>query len=150
MLCEHCNKKDATSIFLISQTGKLQYLCGACYRKINNEVELESLAIKETNNIKIEPKCPSCGTTYKEFNMSKMFGCEECYNAFEEFLKSSFLPLFKEQKYFGKKPNAYYVEKQIKELEQMVEICLKNNNFQKATQYGLEIKRLKEQNYDRF
>ena len=149
MLCEHCNKKDATSIFVSSENGKLQYLCGACYRKINNEVELESLAIKETNNIKIETKCPSCGTTFKEFKASNLFGCEECYNAFEEYLQSSFLLQFKEQKYLGKKPNIYYVEKQIKELEQMVEICLKNGNYQKATQYGLEVQKLKGQNYDR-
>ena len=47
----------------------------------------------------------------------------------------------------GKKPNAFYVEKQIKELEQMVEICLKNGDLQKATKYGLEIQKLKEQNY---
>ena len=53
----------------------------------------------------------------------------------------------KEKKYLGKKPNAYYVQKQIAELEQMVEICLKNNNLQKATKYGLEIQKLKEQNY---
>lgn len=149
MLCQNCNKKDATSIFISPQNGKLQYLCGACYRKLNNDVELESLAIKETNIVKIEEKCQSCGTTFKEFKASNLFGCEDCYLAFETFLKSEFLPHFKEQKYLGKKPNAYYIQKQIKELEQMVEICLKNGNLQKATQYGLEIQQLKEQNYDK-
>ena len=39
------------------------------------------------------------------------------------------------------------MKRQIAELEQMVEICLKNNNLQKATKYGLEIQKLKEQNY---
>lgn len=149
MLCENCNQKDSTSIFVSPKTRQLQYLCGACYRKINNDIELETLALKATKDIKIEAKCNSCGTTFAEFKASGMFGCEECYTAFEDYLKTNFLPLFKEQKYLGKKPNAYYVQKQIKELEQMVEICLKNGNLQKATIYGKEIQKLKEQNYDK-
>lgn len=147
MLCENCKKKDATSIFISPQTGKLQYLCGICYRLLNNDVELESLAINETNKIKITAKCNSCGTSFDEFSASGLFGCAECYDTFEEFLNTNFISKFKEQSYLGKKPNAFYVEKQIKELEQMVEICLKNGDLQKATKYGLEIQKLKEQNY---
>lgn len=147
MLCEQCKKKDATSIFVSAQTNKLQYLCGTCYRRINNDVELETLAIKEINRVKIQEKCQNCGTTFDEFKASGLFGCAECYCAFENYLKTEFLPKFKEQTYLGKKPNAFYVQKQIKELEQMVEICLKNGNFQQATKYGVEIQKLKEQNY---
>lgn len=147
MLCENCQNKDATSIYLSPKTNKLMYLCGACYRKINNDVELESLAIKETSNIAFELKCDVCGETFEELKSSKLLGCENCYNVFKDFLADNFLHMFQEQNYLGKKPNAYYVEKQIKELEQMVEICLKNNNLQKATKYGLEIQKLKEQNY---
>lgn len=149
MLCENCGKKDATSIFMSPKDNKLKYLCGNCYRKINNDVELENLALKETNEIKIEEKCLGCGETFAEFMSSGLFGCEQCYDAFSNYLKSNFLNNFNEQKYLGKKPNAYYVQKQIKELEQMVEICLKNGNLQKATKYGIEIKKLKEQNYDK-
>lgn len=148
MLCENCGKKDATSIFMSSK-NKLMYLCGGCYRKINNDVELESFALNETKKIKLEEKCSVCGETFKEFQSSGLLGCENCYEAFKEFLKNSFINQFKEQKYLGKKPNAFYVNKQISELEQMVEICLKNGNLQKATKYGLEIQKLKEQSYGR-
>lgn len=148
MLCDSCGKKDATSIFM-SKDNKLKYLCGTCYRKLNNEIELEMLAIKETNNIELETKCLSCGETFEEFKSSGMFGCENCYNAFADYLNKIFITKFKEQKYLGKKPNIFYIKKQIKELEQMVEICLKNGNLQKATKYGVEIEKLKEQCYGR-
>lgn len=147
MLCENCGKKDATSIYMSPKDNKLKYLCGACYRKINNDNELDVLALKEIRDVKLEAKCLNCGETFNEFMSSGLFGCENCYDAFSEYLNNNFLTLFKEKKYLGKKPNAYYVQKQIAELEQMVEICLKNNNLQKATKYGLEIQKLKEQNY---
>ncbi|MBE7075072.1 MAG: hypothetical protein E7376_03760 [Clostridiales bacterium] len=147
MLCENCGQKDATSIFLSPKSGKIQYLCGKCYRLLNNEVELESFALKEIKQVKFENKCISCGTTFAEFKSSGYFGCEKCYQAFQEYLNTNFLIQFKEQKYLGKKPNAYYIDKQIKELEQLIEICLKNGNLQKATKYGLEVKKLKEESY---
>ena len=147
MLCENCGQKNAVSIFLSPETNKIQYLCGNCYRIINNDIELESLAIKEINNVKIEIKCNSCGINFKEFKSSGHFGCEKCYNAFVDFINDEFLSKFKETKYLGKKPNAYYIEKQINELEQLIEICVKNGNYQKATKYGLEVKKLKEECY---
>lgn len=147
MLCENCNKKDATSIFMTPNGNRLQYLCGDCYRKLNNDVEMEVFALKETKNVKIEQCCSCCGETFKEFLNSGIFGCENCYKTFNDYLINNFLVLFKEKKYLGKKPNAYYVEKQIRELEQMVEICLKNGNLQQATKYGVEITKLKEQSY---
>ena len=57
--------------------------------------------------------------------------------------------MFKEQKYLGKKPNLFYVEQEIKNLEQLIEICVKNGNLQKATKYGKELEKLKEVYYDR-
>lgn len=147
MLCENCGTKDATSIFMSPKHNKLLYLCGSCYRKLNNDVELEQFAQSQANLVSLKTVCPNCGETFEEFKSSGLFGCECCYDAFGEYLKNNFLSQFKEQKYLGKKPNAFYIDKQIKELEQMVEICLKNGNLQKATKYGLEIQKLKEQSY---
>ena len=149
MLCEKCQKQNATSIFLSPETNKIIYLCGACYRKTNNDIELEKFAIKETVEINHEQVCTNCGTSYAEFIKTSSFGCEKCYEAFKDYVEKNIINLFDERQYLGKKPNAYYVQKQIKELEQMVEICLKNGNLQKATKYGLEIKKLKEDNYAR-
>ena len=142
MLCENCGKKDATSIFMPPNSNKLKYLCGACYKKINNDIELEQFVYSETKNIKGDEVCTNCGTSLKEFEKTELFGCSECYKTFYKYIKENFLPLFKEQKYLGKKPNLFYVENEIKNLENLIEICLKNGNLQKATVYGKELEKL--------
>ena len=147
MLCENCKNKNATSFCIDENTKKLKYLCGECYRNLNREKELERFAYAETLNFSVEATCKECGTTFNEFKASKLFGCANCYKAFDTYIYQSFLPNFKEQKYLGKKPNAFYIEQEIKNLEQLIEISLKNKNFNQATKYGVELQKLKEANY---
>ena len=122
-------------------------MCGACYKKINNEIYLEALALSATNKIKIEKTCKNCGMTAKDFESTKLFGCENCYETFKEYIELNILPLFKEDKYLGKKPNMYYIREEIKNLEQLIEMCLKNGNLQKVAHYGKELQKLKEECY---
>ena len=147
MLCQNCSKKDATSIFLPPNQTKLMYLCGACYKILNNNVELENLAAQQAQNLNIEENCRFCGLKYNDFKNSGLFGCAECYNTFSDYINQNFLQMFKEKKYLGKKPNLYYVQQEIKNLEHLIEMCLTNGNFQKATKYGKELEKLKEQSY---
>lgn len=149
MLCENCGLKNAVSIAIPQGEKKVKYLCGECYKKINNDFELENFAYITSKKIEIDAVCKNCGTSFKEFEASGMFGCEACYVAFNEYIKTKFLPLFTEQKYLGKKPNMFYVREDIKNLEQLIELCLKNGNFNKATMYGKELEKLKEENYDK-
>lgn len=144
MLCENCSKKNATSILMSPNGNKLKYLCGECYKILNNSEELEEFARLATKNIKMEVVCKNCGTKFKDFECSGLFGCEKCYIFFSEYVKNNIICKFKEQKYLGRKPNLYYVQQDIKNLEQLIELCIKNGNFQKATQYGKELETLKE------
>lgn len=148
MLCENCGQKNATSIYMSPKESKLKYFCGVCYRQINNENDLENFAYMASAEVKIEAKCLCCGISFEEVEKKGLFGCEECYKTFKEFITKKFLPNFKEQKYLGKKPNAFYIRQEIKNLEQLIESCLKNGNFQKATIYGRELEKLKADNYD--
>lgn len=149
MLCENCGLKNAVSIYLPSGETKIKYLCGACYKKANSDLELENFAYATSKKVKIDSVCKNCGTSFKDFEASGLFGCEECYLVFDEYIKTKFLPSFKEQKYLGKKPNMFYVREDIKNLQQLIEMCLKNGNFAKATMYGKELEKLKEENYDK-
>jgi len=149
MLCENCNKKDATSIFMPPNENKLKYLCGACYRKLNLDNSLDNFAYAEVKNIKLDSKCKSCGLEFKEFEKTGLFACENCYASFADFVKQNIISKFKEQKYLGKKPNVFYIRQEIKNLENLIELNLKNGNFQKATIYGKELEKLKAENYDK-
>ncbi len=150
MLCENCGKKDATSIYMPKNSVTLKYLCGECYKKINNDADLENFAFSESRDVEIDASCTNCGTTYKEFTKSGLFGCAECYKAFRDYIENHFLIQFKNSRYTGRKPNLFYVQSEIKNLEQLIEICLKNGDYQKATLYGKELEKLKEESYDRF
>ena len=89
------------------------------------------------------------GLKFDDFSGIGLFGCTECYKTFSDYINQNFLQMFKEKKYLGKKPNLYYVQQEIKNLEQLIEMCLTNGNFQKATKYGKELEKIKEENYDR-
>ena len=149
MLCENCGKKNATSIFMPPNQNKLKYLCGECYKRYNSDLELEKFAYSGAMSVKIESVCKTCGTTFDEFEKSGLFGCMDCYKAFDEYIKLNILSNFKEKKFLGKKPNAYYIESEIKNLEKLIEICLKNGDLNRATKYGKELDKLKEEQYGR-
>ena len=128
---------------------KLKYLCGECYKKLNADLELEKFAHSNASSIKIEEKCKNCGTTFEEFKQSGLFGCSDCYEAFKEYINNNILVNVKEPKFLGKKPNVYYLECEIKNLESMVELCLKNGDLNRATKYGKELDELKDKRYGR-
>ncbi len=149
MLCENCGKKNSTSIYLPPNQNKIKYLCGQCYKKLNSSASLEDLADEVTSTLQKDQVCNVCGMAYKEFESIGQFGCANCYKVFRKYVDSKILSMFNEKKYLGKKPNLYYIEKEIKNLEELIEMMLKNGDYQKATKYGVELKRLKEENYDR-
>ena len=70
MLCQNCGLKESTSIFMPPGETKIKYLCGACYRELNNFEELESLVSKATTSYKIKLNCK--GKTTKLFGLTAL------------------------------------------------------------------------------
>ena len=99
MLCENCGKKNATSIYMPPNETNLKYLCGECYKKLNNDTDLENFAYMQAQQVEIDAECKLCGTKFSDFENSGLFGCENCYKAFNEYITKKNLPNFKEQKY---------------------------------------------------
>ena len=149
MLCENCGKKNVTSIFMPPNETKLKYLCGECYKKLNSDLELEKFAYSNANSVKIDATCKTCGTTYEEFEKTGLFGCMDCYKAFADYINNQIMCMFKNTRFSGKKPNTYYIDCEIKNLEQLIEACLKNGDYNRATRYGKELDELKETRYGR-
>ena len=148
MLCENCNQKNATSIYMPPNDTKLKYLCGECYKKINSDKELDNFVYTTTQDVEIDAKCLTCGMLFSDAQKTHLFGCENCYKSFNLHV-NNFLGKFKEQKYLGRKPNVFYIRQEIQNLEHIIEMCLKNGDFQKATKYGIELNKLKADNYDK-
>ena len=149
MVCEDCGKNNAVSIFISHGGANQKYLCQNCYKKCSLNTDIKDIVDLEIDRLNQNKVCNNCGTSFIEFKKSGLFGCENCYETFIDFVNGNILKSFKEKKYYGKKPNIYYIEKEYKNLEQLIEICLKNGDFARATKYSKELERLKEENYGR-
>jgi len=150
MLCEHCNSKEATSIFNLVKQNKIKYLCGKCYKQLSSDIALDVFASNEADNLKVDIKCLNCGLTLEQVKKNKIFKCENCYEFFSELIKEEYFKIFKANTHKGKQANSYLIKKQIKELEQMVEICIKNNDYDRAGRYSSQINKIKEEYYGKY
>ncbi len=145
MLCQSCNKNEATVHYTKIINGKVSelHLCEECARA-NNEFEFDTnfsfhkLLTGLIDTIQSEPVeketqdiiCPFCNTSYSQFKQTGKFGCPECYDSF----KSKLIPLFKgihgHTEHIGKVPekgNQSIVKKREitklrKELEELVAV----------------------------
>ena len=92
MLCEKCKKIQATVKIIKNYNGNVseEYLCPVCAKEENisfNMFSTNSIGDSLFNLFSPAPSkelvCDKCNTTYKEFKAKGKFGCEECFNKFE-------------------------------------------------------------------
>ncbi len=124
MLCENCNKNEATVRYteIINGEKKEMHLCEECSHElgidnINLSMPIDfssffgGLLDDEYNSPEFMPlfqsvkelKCDNCNMTYDEFTKEGKFGCEECYNAFSNKIDSLLKRLHGNSNYVGRK-----------------------------------------------
>lgn len=99
MLCENCNKNEATIHYteVINGVKNEHHLCGECMQEMNCGIDGDSPFSKlikgilsahmgnngqETKEKILRIKCSKCGMDYKELTEKGNFGCSECYSIF--------------------------------------------------------------------
>jgi protein arginine kinase activator len=159
MLCEICNKREATvhlTEIVNDKTTKL-HLCEDCAREKGAEMEehfglSDLLAGLSDLGANVEPqamdsvKCPSCGFTYRDFKKIGRFGCGNCYEAF----KGQVAPLLKRihgsDRHVGKIP--LMVGKTVKDTRNMQELkmrmdkAIQTEDFEEAARLRDIIKKM--------
>ena len=117
MVCDVCNKKDATvhlTEIIDNKITKL-HLCEDCARKKGAEMEehfglsdlLAGLADFESKAMpkkEVKTKCPKCGMVYDDFKKAGRLGCAECYNVFSDNLKPLIKRIHGSVEHYGKTP----------------------------------------------
>lgn len=117
MLCDVCNKKEATvhlTEIVNDQVTKLN-LCEECAREKGAEMEehfglSELLAGLTDMGTSVEPetaiaiKCPNCGMAYQNFRKLGRLGCSECYEAFKKELGPLLKRIHGSDRHVGKVP----------------------------------------------
>ncbi len=101
MKCQSCGKREATVRYSESINGKKHeyYLCENCANKMgvgdfSSIFSPMFVSIPEFFKDTKLPEaltCPKCGYTLDDYSKTGMFGCEECYNTFEDTLDELFL-----------------------------------------------------------
>lgn len=108
MLCDHCKKQEATlhMTSVVNNQKQEQHLCADCASQLQQEGKFSPFSSFASDswdnhffhsdffNNMLYPdsllraghskRCPGCGITYDEFNKTGKFGCDQCYDTFQD------------------------------------------------------------------
>jgi len=113
MLCDDCKKKPAT-VFVkeVAAFGKTRELnlCEECAQKrgaINpkklSPIEILQKLLKEKTAQDEKVICPNCFLSLAEFKRVGRFGCNNCLNVFEPYIKIWIKEIHNSDRHIGKK-----------------------------------------------
>lgn len=168
MLCERCGKEEASVHLTRIINGKKEeiHLCEECAKKSSqlntdeNNLTFQSLlsgilnhnlSNQESsmfNNNYDNLTCDNCGMTYQEFTQHGLFGCEKCFDAFDEKLDGLFKRIHGNLRHTGKRPVSFQqkleTESEINELKAEMQTAVEKENFEKAAEIRDKIHAIKE------
>ncbi|MGN0160645.1 MAG: UvrB/UvrC motif-containing protein [Lachnospiraceae bacterium] len=157
MLCENCNKNEATIHYteVINGVKNERHLCGECMQEMDGGMEgefpfsklIRGMLAAHLNNgeIGVNPTkqiyCPKCQMTYNEFIKLGKFGCAECYGVFGPLITENIKKIQGDTTHKGKKYSRY-VEEEQKQIEEVLKepkengdpITILQNRLQKSIQ----------------
>ena len=172
MMCQDCNKREATLHFTKIINGKKTetHLCDECarekgdYNPVSNSFSIHQLLsgllnfenpVSSSTDLDIhkENKCHKCGMNYNQFARIGRFGCAECYHTFQSKLD----PVLKRvhsgnTSHTGKIPKRIGVsikaQKIINELKHRLQVHIAQEEFEEAAKLRDEIRSLEKKSYD--
>lgn len=130
MLCFRCKLNEATVYLACFVDGKMQKvnLCEDCSKQQGVSDPAVSLA-----EILV---CPKCGFTAADFKNSGRLGCPECYTVFANTITPLLTSLHHGPRHVGKTPHAKHSAcdqaERIKSLQQQMNKCIENEDFERA------------------
>ncbi len=164
MLCESCNKNQATLHFTKIINGEVEekHLCDICAKskddfdfdfpfpfhklftgllEFSGKDQIEEMNFKKIN-------CPRCGLDYKKFLESGKFGCSKCYEVFPEEIGVLLRDIHGHSTHVGKVParaeDSIFKKREVESLKKELEENIKIENFEKAAILRDEIKKINE------
>lgn len=163
MLCDNCKENEAIISYTKMQGNNVEevHLCADCAEKkmhedfLFNKVigsQVDSL-LKEIfkltghlNQEVIQKECPSCKTTFKEFEQGRL-GCEDCYNVFESEITNMLNSLKYVSKHTGKIPASADDEivkrREKNDLKTALQIAIEKEDYEQAAIIRDKLKELR-------
>ncbi len=159
MLCENCNKREATVIISTAINGiKTQKrLCAECAEKENTmpffNIGADSLfsgffgdSVFSARGAGEQKRCSVCGQSRRELAKSGRAGCAKCYEVFSDELDRIIHGIHGSAQYTGTLPGKHSenaeIRKKIQELKNEQQAAISEQNYERAAELRDEIKAL--------
>ena len=167
MICDRCGKREATIKYVQIINGNKQelHLCSNCGREVgvsdfNMPLDLSGFFGELFSNYDMQVLskkqnivCENCGTNFEDFLNTGKLGCANCYKVFEKKLSPILKRIQGSNEYLGNSSQDTTIEKidksenekdkKIKNLEEKLKKCIKEENYEEAAKIRDELKILK-------
>ncbi|TYQ16636.1 UNVERIFIED_CONTAM: protein arginine kinase activator [Acetivibrio alkalicellulosi] len=166
MLCQKCHKRVANIQFtqVINNNKIVIYLCDQCAKDEGKFSIGSPLSINDffsgimgvpymaSVHQQSDLVCNTCNTSYEEFKKTGKIGCADCYKVYGEKLLPLLKRLHGNVQYNGKIPEKIYsqvkVSREISKLKEQLELCIKNEQYEKAATIRDQIKNMEIKKHD--
>ena len=160
MLCQKCQKKEATTHFQRTVNGQttVYHVCEDCAKELGltdvfhpfgfpmNNLFSSLFSSPAQTPAGASPTCPKCGITLREIMDTGKMGCDECYHTFYRELAPSIEKIHGKAVHTGKVPRsagaALQRRRQVEQLKAQLEEAVKQENFEAAASLRDQIKSL--------
>jgi protein arginine kinase activator len=153
MLCDYCQKNEATNILkqTVNGTSKVLHICDSCansmlFSNLFSDFSIHNIFTKGLQNERPKKTCPHCQTTLDDILSSGKVGCAECYETFSAELSRSIEKIHGKSRHVGKVPQSAAGRLQRKnkltELKMELNRLIAEQKFEEAAVVRDEIKKL--------
>ncbi|MFQ6113254.1 MAG: UvrB/UvrC motif-containing protein [bacterium] len=153
MLCQICNVNTAeVRLTQIINSKKIEInLCRKCAEEKGIDNPLAALPqifgnflmgllhedVIKRKKVKSTAKCHACGLTWDDFQNTGLFGCDICYQSFQEDLKVILRRIHGSNQHIGSRPKAHrhvIDESELKRLRSELQKAIEKENFERAAE----------------
>lgn len=166
MICQHCNKKEATTHFKQNINGEKteMYLCSDCAKELGVNEVFEPITMSSffgnflgastaaLNSLAGVDRCSFCGSSFNDIVKSGKVGCANCYDKFYDRLSPSIEKLHGKTKHIGKTISYTKTTEEVSDekeqssqtdkLKAELKKAIKEENFEKAAELRDKIREL--------
>ncbi len=167
MLCERCQKKEATVYLtqIINNQKTTLNLCEDCARdpqilglpsfdfhKLLSGFLGQPLMVNPENETEFPHNqsltCPNCGLTESMFSQKGLLGCSKCFEVFQDNLEGVFRKIYGTAKHTGKVPQRtggiVRLQHELSQLKHKMKVAIAKEAFEEAAKLRDQIKVLEQ------
>lgn len=160
MLCQHCNKNEATTHIKRNINGQREemHLCSECAAELGvmDEFKMPSMneffgdsflgnflgaGVAAMNSLAGVERCKTCGSSFNDIVKSGRIGCSDCYEKFSDKLEPSIRKIHGKTKHIGKfvtyeeavnQPQDKVKSNELDSLKEQLDAAIKEQRFEDA------------------